>query len=291
MIKSMTGYGKAECECRNQKLVVEVKSLNSKQLDINARIPNGYREKEIELRALISEKLQRGKVDFSINVENAGAAANFSINKELARKYYRELKDLSSEFDEKDFNDYLLLIMRLPDVMVPEKENITEEDWNLVFDTARKALDKANEYRIEEGKSQEAELKKRTQNIVDLLLEVTPHEKQRLDMIKQKIKKDLYELANKEDIDKNRFEQEIIYYLDKLDITEEKVRLKKHCEYFTEILNEQESQGKKLIFISQEMGREINTLGSKAGEANIQKIVVQMKDELEKIKEQLFNIL
>ena len=291
MVKSMTGYGKAECECRKQKLVVEVKSLNSKQLDINARIPNGYREREIELRTLISEKLQRGKVDFSINVESAGAAANFSINKELARKYYQELKELSSEIEEKEFSDYLALIMRLPDVMVPEKENITDEDWKLIFQTAAKALDRVNDFRMEEGKSQEKELIKRSQNITRLLSEVTPHEKQRLETIKQKIKKDLYEIANREDIDKNRFEQEIIYYLEKLDITEEKVRLKKHCEYFIETLNEAHSQGKKLIFISQEMGREINTLGSKAGEANIQKIVVQMKDELEKIKEQLFNIL
>lgn len=287
----MTGYGKAECESRNQKLVVEVKTLNSKQLDVNARVPNGFREKEIEFRALISEKLQRGKVDFSIIVESAGAAANFSINKELAKKYYSELKDLSSEIEVKEFNDYLSLIMRLPDVMVPEKENITEEDWKLVFDTARTALDCVNDFRIEEGKSQEKELLKRSENITRLLTEVTPYEKQRLETIKQKIKRDLNEIAKKEDIDKNRFEQEIIYYLEKLDITEEKVRLKKHCEYFTETLNEAHSQGKKLIFISQEMGREINTLGSKAGEANIQKIVVQMKDELEKIKEQLFNIL
>ena len=287
----MTGFGKAECECQNRKTVIEIKSLNSKQLDINARIPNGYREKEVEIRNLISKKLKRGKVDFQISIDNSGDVSNFSINKDLARRYYRELKELSDDFEEKDFSDYLAVVMRLPDVLVSEKNEIGEEEWKLLFEAIESAIDKVDKFRIEEGKSQEKELKYRNENIMNLLLEITPYEKERKKILQQKIKKDLYELADKEDIDKNRFEQELVYYQDKLDITEEKVRLRKHCEYFIETLDESESQGKKLMFISQEMGREINTLGSKASEANIQKIVVQMKDELEKIKEQLFNIL
>jgi len=287
----MTGFGKAECECQNRKTVIEIKTLNSKQLDINARIPNGYREKEVEIRNLISKKLKRGKVDFQISVDNSGDVSNFSINKDLARKYYRELKELSEDFEEKDFSDYLAVVMRLPDVLVSEKDEIGEQEWKLLFEAIESAIDKVDKFRIEEGKSQEKELKYRNENIMNLLLEITPYEKERIKSLQQKIKKDIYELADKEDIDKNRFEQELVYYQDKLDITEEKVRLKKHCEYFAETLNEKGSHGKKLIFISQEMGREINTLGSKASHAAIQRIVVQMKDELEKIKEQLFNIL
>lgn len=291
MIKSMTGFGKADCECQSRRLVIEIKSLNSKLLDINARIPNGYREKEVEIRNLISNKLHRGKVDFLLSVENTGSASNYTINKEIAQKYYKDLKELSFEFDEKNFSDYLLVVMRMPDVMIPEKDEITEEEWNLLFNTIDKAINKVNEFRIEEGKSLEKDLLYRNDRIRELLEKVTPFEKERMKNLKVKIKKDLYEIANKEDIDKNRFEQELVYYQDKLDITEEKVRLKNHCEYFIETLNEDGAQGKKLIFISQEMGREINTLGSKANESNIQKLVVQMKDELEKIKEQLFNIL
>ncbi|MBN2172924.1 MAG: YicC family protein [Bacteroidales bacterium] len=291
MLKSMTGFGRAECECRNNKIVIEVKSLNSKQLDINLRIPNGYRERELDFRTLISNRLLRGKVDFIFTVENAGDASGYSINKVLAGKYYRQLKELSSDFDQGDKTDFLYVIMRMPDVLMPEKEVISEEEWKGIFSALESALDQVDKFRLEEGKTLENDLHKRTNNIIELLSQVNPFEKERFDNLKKKIRKDLYELADKEDIDKNRFEQELVYYQDKLDITEEKVRLKKHCEYFLETLIEPESQGKKLMFISQEMGREINTLGSKASEANIQKLVVQMKDELEKIKEQLFNIL
>lgn len=291
MIKSMTGFGKAVCECQNRKMMVEIKSLNSKSLDINARIPNGYREKEVEIRNLISKQLNRGKVDFQITIENSGEASNYSINKSLAQKYYRELKELSNDLDEKDFSDYLLLIMRMPDVLVTEINEISEEEWSQLQKAILKALDEVNEFRLDEGQNLEKDLRYRNDKISKLLEEVTPFEKVRLKNLQAKIKKDLEDVVDKEDIDKNRFEQELVYYQDKLDITEEKVRLKKHCEYFIDTLNETGFQGKKLIFISQEMGREINTLGSKANESNIQKIVVQMKDELEKIKEQLFNIL
>jgi uncharacterized protein (TIGR00255 family) len=291
MIKSMTGFGKAVFELRNRKVVIEIKSLNSKQLDVNARIANGFREKEIEIRNLLSIRLQRGKVDFSMTVENTGESSNYSINKDLAKRYYRELKELTAEFEEKDFSDYLLVLMKMPDVLVSENEEISEQELQQLFETIGLAINDVETFRITEGKSLEKELLYRNQNILSQLDEITPFEKQRMENLKVKISKDLYDIVKKEDIDKNRFEQEVIYYQDKLDITEERVRLKKHCEYFVETLNEPESQGKKLSFIAQEMGREINTLGSKAGEANIQKIVVQMKDELEKIKEQLFNIL
>ena len=291
MIKSMTGFGKAVCECQNRKMVVEIKSLNSKLLDINARIPNGYREKEVEIRNLISNRLHRGKVDFQITIENSGDTSNYSINKSLAQKYYRELKELSLDLDEKDFSDYLLIIMRMPDVLVTEINEISEEEWSELKKAILQAIDEVDMFRKNEGKGLEKDLRYRNEKIVNLLEEVTPFEKARLKNLKAKISKDLHDVVDKEEIDKNRFEQELVYYQDKLDITEEKVRLEKHCEYFIETLDETDSQGKKLIFISQEMGREINTLGSKAGEANIQKIVVQMKDELEKIKEQLFNIL
>jgi len=287
----MTGFGKAVFELRNRKVVIEIKSLNSKQLDVNARIANGFREKEIEIRNLLSTRLQRGKVDFSMTVENTGDSSNYSINKNLAKRYYRELKELTAEFEEKDFSDYLLVLMKMPDVLVSENEEISEQEWQQLFETIGQAINDVETFRITEGKSLEKELLYRNKNILSQLDEITPFEKQRMENLKVKISRDLYDIVKKEDIDKNRFEQEVIYYQDKLDITEERVRLKKHCEYFVETLNESQSQGKKLSFITQEMGREINTLGSKAGEANIQKIVVQMKDELEKIKEQLFNIL
>jgi len=291
MIKSMTGFGKSVCELRNRKVVIEIKSLNSKQLDVNYRIANGFREKEIEIRNLVSEKLQRGKIDLLISVENAGDSSNYVINKEVAKKYYRELKELTSDFEEKEISDYLLVVMRMPDVLVPEKDEIDEKEWLKLFAAIQSAIEEVENFRNAEGNSLVNELRFRNEKILSLLSEIAPFEKTRMDNLRLKISKDLYDIAKKEDIDKNRFEQELVYYQDKLDITEEKFRLQKHCEYFSETLEETESQGKKLSFITQEMGREINTLGSKASEANIQKIVVQMKDELEKIKEQLFNIL
>lgn len=291
MIKSMTGFGKAACVYKNKKLMIEIKSLNSKFLDINARIPNGYRDKELDLRGLISSRLQRGKVDFTITLEESGEFSNYSINKGLAMKYYRELKEVAEEMKTAEFADFLPLIIRLPDIMVSSKVEIDEAEWKTLVDAVGAALDKIDEFRAEEGTSLKKDLEYRTSKILKLLDEVTPFEKERIENLKARIKKDLYELADQEDVDKNRFEQELIYYLDRMDITEERVRLKKHCKYFLETMEDDESQGKKLGFISQEMGREINTLGSKASHAGIQKIVVQMKDELEKVKEQLFNIL
>jgi len=287
----MTGFGKASCECQNRNITIEIKTLNSKQIDINARIPNGYRDKEPQIRSLISNRLQRGKIDFSINVEITGEASNYTINKPLALKYYRELKELSEDLNETDFADFLPLLIRMPDILISEKEEISEAEWNSVFQALEEALKQVDDFRIQEGKMLENDLLIRINIILELLKRVEPFEKKRFENLKAKILKDLSDFTEKESIDKNRFEQELVYYLEKLDITEEKVRLEKHCDYFVETMKEPESKGKKLIFISQEIGREINTLGSKANEANIQRVVVQMKDELEKIKEQLFNIL
>ncbi len=287
----MTGFGKALCECQNRNITIEIKTLNSKQIDINARIPNGYRDKEPQMRSLISSRLQRGKIDFSVNVEITGEASNYKINKPLALKYYSELKELSADLNETDFSDFLPLLIRMPDILVSEKEEVSDAEWNSVFQALEEALKQVDDFRIQEGKMLENDLLIRNNIILQLLDRVEPFEKIRFENLKAKILKDLNDFTEKDNIDKNRFEQELVYYLEKLDITEEKVRLRKHCEYFVETMKEPESKGKKLIFISQEIGREINTLGSKANEANIQKVVVQMKDELEKIKEQLFNIL
>ncbi|HPE56942.1 MAG TPA: YicC family protein [Bacteroidales bacterium] len=291
MIKSMTGFGKAECVYNNRKLIIEIKSLNSKFTDINARIPNGFREKEFEFRNKLSAKLQRGKIDFTITIESSGDGASYAINRDLVKKYYSELKAISGEIDLAGSENMLQVIMRMPDVMVPSREEISTEEWNALHVAIDQALEQLDEFRVQEGASLLKDLIYRNNKILELLEQVPPFEKDRIENLKAKIKKDVYEVVDQEDVDKNRFEQELIYYLDRLDITEEKVRLKKHCKYFLDTLDESESQGKKLGFISQEIGREINTLGSKALDANIQKLVVQMKDELEKIKEQLYNIL
>jgi uncharacterized protein (TIGR00255 family) len=291
MIKSMTGYGKAILELPTKKITVELKTLNSKQIDINTRIPSTFREKELVIRSLISTQLERGKIDFSIYYENTSETTNYSINKKLARAYYESLKDLAGEINQHNFSSYLPMVVKMPDVMKPEVEQLQDEDWRMVEKTIVDALIQVDEYRLEEGTSLENEFEKRIKNISQLLEDVVPFEKQRIETVRQRIHKNLTEFVQENQLDKNRFEQELVYYLEKLDVTEEKVRLKNHCEYFIETMKEPISNGKKLSFISQEIGREINTLGSKANDTDIQKIVVQMKDELEKIKEQLFNIL
>jgi uncharacterized protein (TIGR00255 family) len=226
-----------------------------------------------------------------ITLEDGGEFSNYTINKALAWKYFTELKDLASDLRQGGFSEYLPLIMNLPDIMVPAREQMSDQEWELLKEATGRALTSLDEFRIQEGAALQKEMEYRNQKIQEMLEEITPYEKQRIESLREKISRGLHELANQEDVDQNRFEQELIYYIDRLDITEEKVRLKKHCKYFLDTLNEPTSQGKKLAFIVQEMGREINTLGSKASDAVIQKIVVQMKDELEKIKEQLFNIL
>lgn len=291
MIKSMTGYGKSEFTHNKKRVTVEIKTLNGKQLDINTRIPNGYREKELAIRALLGNALTRGKIDLTINIEDSGNTATFSLNRPLVERYYAELKSIADQLGIQPNSDLLPLVMRMPEVLVPSKDELSDEEWALLGSAIKEAAAKVNAFRAEEGAILMEDVVKRNQKLLDLLEKVRPYEKKRIEILKSKIKKELIEIIQPEDVDNNRFEQELIYYLDKLDITEEKVRLRKHCEFFKKTIHEGESQGKKLIFITQEMGREINTLGSKSNDASIQKLVVTMKDELEKMKEQLFNIL
>lgn len=291
MIKSMTGFGKAVLELPGKKITIEIKTLNSKQIDISTRIPSIYKEKELEVRSLISSQLQRGKIEFNVYLENTGESATYTFNKKLARSYYEELKELAGEINQQSYSNYLPIVIKMPEVLKPDIEDMNEEDWKQIERSIVDALIQVDEYRTGEGKNLEEDFKKRINKISGLLDEVKPYEKQRVDAYRERIMKNIHELLDESQIDKNRLEQELIYYIEKLDITEEKVRLKNHCDYFLETLDEPVSMGKKLSFISQEIGREINTLGSKANDSDIQKIVVQMKDELEKIKEQLFNIL
>ncbi len=291
MMKSMTGFGKAELELNNKKITIEIKTLNSKQVDLNTRLPSIYRGKELEIRALLSNKLERGKIDFSIFVEHTGDSINYTINKALAKDYYEAIKDLANEIHQQNFSSYLPLVLKMPDVMKPEKEDFNEEEWKVIEQHIIDALIQVDEFRTQEGQSLENEFCSHIECILDLLSQVEPFERERIEYVKERLYKNLSEFMEDSKVDQNRFEQELIYYLEKLDITEEKVRLKKHCDYFLESMKDETTSGKKLNFISQEIGREINTLGSKANDVDIQKLVIQMKDELEKIKEQLFNIL
>lgn len=291
MMKSMTGFGKSELELPTKKVTIEVKSLNSKQIDLNTRMPGIYRVKELEIRALLSSKLERGKVDFSIFVESTGETLNHTFNSELAANYYREIKRIAKEIEQEDFNNYLPLVLKMPDVMKVEREDFNEEEWVLIEKSMHEAINALNEFRLQEGQSLSSEFKTRIEIILDFLVQVTPYEEARIKVVKERIHKNLTEFSKDHKVDQNRFEQEMIYYIEKFDITEEKVRLLKHCTYFLESMDVDGSMGKKLGFICQEIGREINTLGSKANDVDLQKIVIQMKDELEKIKEQLLNIL
>lgn len=286
MIASMTGYGKSVLELPEKKITIEIRSLNSKNLDLNTRIPSFYREKELEIRNIISEKIQRGKIDFSMQVELNPAAKSHKINADLIRTYIEDFKQITPEISEADL---LPVVMRMPDVMNFSHDDLTDEEWASIRVTVLQAIDALNQYRSDEGNVLEKELLSYVNQILSLLAEVEQYEGERIITIKERFGKKLEDL--KAEIDQNRFEQEMIYFLEKLDITEEKVRLKNNCEYFIQEINQTGSNGKKLGFISQEIGREINTLGSKSNHAEMQKIVVQMKDELEKIKEQSLNVL
>ena len=286
MITSMTGFGKAVLELPEKKITIEIRSLNSKTLDLNTRFPSFYREKELEIRNIISEKIQRGKVDFSMMVELNPAARNQKVNADLIKSYIQEFKNITPTVTD---GELLPVVMRLPDVISYSQDDLGEDEWNQIRATIITAIDALNEFRLDEGKVLEKYITSNLTNILDLLTQVVPFEIERITTIKERFAKRLEEV--KVEIDQNRFEQELIFYLEKLDITEEKVRLKNHCEYFLKELEGNESNGKKLGFISQEIGREINTLGSKSNHSEMQKIVVQMKDELEKIKEQALNIL
>jgi uncharacterized protein (TIGR00255 family) len=289
MIKSMTGFGKATVELPGKKITVEVKSLNSKQLDASIKIPSSYKDKELEIRSEITKILERGKIDFYLNVEISGDQSNYTINKPLVIHYYNELKALSEEIGET--LELLPLALKMPDVLKTVREDIDEEEWSHVLIAVDDALTQADHFRIEEGTLLAKDFEFRIGLIRKYMTEVVPFEKARVPAVRERLMRDIADLSDSSKFDPNRIEQELIYYIEKLDITEEKVRLAKHIDYFLATIKEAGSQGKKLAFITQELGREINTMGSKANDADIQKLVVQMKDELEKIKEQLMNIL
>lgn len=286
----MTGYGKAEKVLDTKKITVEIKSLNSKQTDLNVRTPSIYREKELEIRKMVSQNLLRGKMDVSIYVENSGDTSNYQLNTDLIKSYYEQLQQLSF-VDNKEKSDLLAILMRMPDVMKNDRPTLEEEEWLLLKSVIEEALVNMNDFRSQEGAALEKDLVHRVENIQANMAEIFGSENERIDKIRERILSNLKEHMDNESIDQNRFEQEIIFYLEKLDITEEKIRLENHCKYFMDTLNGDAGQGKKLGFITQEMGREINTIGSKANDSAIQKHVVNMKDELEKIKEQVLNVL
>jgi uncharacterized protein (TIGR00255 family) len=290
-MQSMTGYGKSVCELPGKTVAIEVKSLNSKQLDIYTRIPNLYKEKELEIRNTISRYLTRGKIEISITYENNDTNSTAKINIPLIKEYYSQLKDLTNELDPNEKEALLQTIMRFPDALKIDKEELDEKEWLKLSEKLIQALEGIKEFRVQEGEALKKDILKRVHTIRNLYKEITHFEKNRVSEIREKLKNSLVEVIDPEKVDENRFEQELVYYLEKVDITEEKVRLANHCDFFVEVANNSESIGKKLGFIAQEMGREINTIGSKANHTQIQRIVVQMKDELEKIKEQLMNVL
>ncbi|MBN1387347.1 MAG: YicC family protein [Bacteroidales bacterium] len=290
MIKSMTGYGLSIAETPEKKITVELRSLNSKQIDINTKIPWYYKEKEIEIRSKISQGLGRGKADLTIFVDTIDDQNLPLLNKAAIKSYYKQLIDVAGELYIENRKELLSIIMKLPETLKNDRQTISEDEWELISGLLDDAIRKLDEFRQEEGKSIEKDIRERIRLIESYIDEIVPYEEERITRIREKINSSLKQLEN-ENIDQNRFEQEVLYYLEKIDINEEKVRLKKHCDYFIQTVESGNANGKKLGFISQEMGREINTLGSKANDVRIQKIVVMMKDELEKIKEQLLNVL
>ena len=286
----MTGYGKAEGVVESKKISVEVRSLNGKFLDCSLRVPGLYRQKEMLVRSKAAKEVVRGKVDISISYESLEGEQNFFINTRLLKNYYQGLSEVSKELNISEEN-VLGTLMKMPEVMRSEKQKLSEGEWVGIEKLIDEALISFNSFRRAEGDVLSNEVQGRVNEIASLLVQVEPFEQERIDTIKTRIKKNIDEIVSKDGFDQNRFEQELIFYMERYDITEEKVRLKAHCDHFIKTMNDEEAQGKKLGFISQEIGREINTLGSKANHAEMQKIVVQMKDELEKIKEQALNIL
>ena len=284
MIQSMTGFGKSVISLADKHISVEIKSLNSKSIDINTRIPLIYREKELDFRKLIAEQLLRGKVDFTILVENIGNQTPSKINENIVKAYIEQMRNIVDG----DPTELLKMAVRMPDALQTSTESITEEEFAAIFEHSAIAIADLQNFRLQEGKVLEKDFLLRIQNIDHYLQEVQALDSERLLLVRERLEKAVADIQN---VDANRFEQELIFYLEKLDITEEKIRLKKHLDYFIETLQSEDSNGRKLSFIAQEIGREINTLGSKANFAPMQQIVVQMKDELEKIKEQVLNVL
>ena len=292
MIKSMTGYGKATAELPDKKINVEIKSLNSKAMDLSARIAPLYREKEMEIRNEISRMLERGKVDFSLWIEKKDAEQLATpINQELVEAYYKRIKEISASAGIPEPADWFATLLRMPDVMTKnETQELSDEEWAVAHVAVEEAIGHLIDFRKQEGAALEKKFREKIENIARLLESVAPYEQERVGKVKDRIT-DALEKTLSVDYDKNRLEQELIYYIEKLDVNEEKQRLSNHLKYFISTLESGSGQGKKLGFIAQEMGREINTLGSKSNHAEMQKIVVQMKDELEQIKEQVLNVM
>ncbi|MFK8269230.1 YicC/YloC family endoribonuclease [Capnocytophaga cynodegmi] len=284
MIQSMTGFGKSVVSLADKHVSIEIKSLNSKSIDINTRIPLIYREKELEFRKILADELQRGKVDFSIFVENTNSQTSVKINENVVKSYIAQMKNIVDG----DTTELLKMAVRMPDALQTSVENISSDEFETILKHILLAISDLKEFRTEEGFVLKEDFTLRIQNIRDLLKDVEALDSERLILVRERLEKAIAEIRN---VDANRFEQELIFYLEKLDITEEKIRLKNHLDYFIETLNSGESNGRKLSFIAQEIGREVNTLGSKANFSPMQQVVVQMKDELEKIKEQVSNVL
>jgi uncharacterized protein (TIGR00255 family) len=286
MIQSMTGFGKASLQMPTKKITVEIKSLNSKGLDLNVRMPSVFREMELGLRTKIAQRLERGKIDFSLYVEVTGEETSSKINVPIVKSYIAQMQDV---IPNGDVTELMKMAVRMPDALKTEREEIDENDWATIQGVIDDALDNIHNFRVSEGTSLEKEFLIRIGNILRLMNETVSFDEERLQTVKDRLRSSIDEL--KVNVDENRFEQELIFYLEKMDITEEKVRLENHLNYFIETLAGTEANGRKLGFIGQEMGREINTMGSKSNHAKMQKLVVQMKDELEKIKEQVLNVL
>lgn len=288
----MTGYGKAESEIGGTRYTIEIKTLNSKQFDPVIRIPVFLKDKELDIRNLLMQKLERGKVEFVITIDETKISGAVFINRPLAKKYFDEIIGLQQDLGiETDHGLAFSALLRIPEILQPKSESADENLWEEISKLILLAIQHCDEVRREEGEKLRSEFTGRIGNILRFLEQITPYEEKRISSIREKFQKELQARFEADKIDPNRFEQELIYYIEKIDITEEKVRLKSHCDYFLQTIDEDESGGKKLAFIIQEVGREINTLGAKANDWNIQRLVVLMKDELEKIREQLFNIL
>lgn len=290
MIQSMTGFGKVTTELTSKKVTVEIKALNSKQLDLSTRIPSIYRENEMQIRSLLLQSLERGKVEFNIFIEYIGKDTPTHINLATVENYYTQIKDIAEKLNIALPADWFQTLLRMPDVIKTETQEADESEWEMVEKSIKEAIKHLCDFRIQEGAMLQKLFEQKIANIARLLTEVELYEKERIEKVKTRISDNLEKIAG-QDYDKNRFEQEMIYYIEKLDVNEEKSRLDNHLKYFISTMNNGHGQGKKLGFIAQELGREINTLGSKSNHAEMQQIVVQMKDELEQIKEQVLNVL
>ena len=291
MIKSMTGFGKASAELNDKIIHIEVRALNSKQLDLYTRLPNSYREKDFEIRNELSNRLKRGKIELTLTLNYKEDEQPVQLNASIIKSYYKQLKEISLELGNAPGEHLMPVIMRLPEVFNSEKDHMEEKEWDSIMKALDQAIAELDSFRSQEGNTLREDMLNRIALIEDFLMKIEPFERERADRLKSKLATNLQELFSPNEYDKNRLEQEMIYYIEKYDITEEKIRLQNHCTYFREVADEEEAVGKKLAFVAQEIGREINTIGSKANHSSIQRLVVLMKDELEKIKEQLMNVL